>query len=100
MLRSEGLRKKLIERETRLEPTIFSADVDGNIAGAEFAQFLPATAAWRHKRVASSCNCDLDNLRPSGKYHRGDRAGFRACALGIGGVLDVAAGMNLSRFVF
>ena len=62
----------------------------------EFADSLPAAAAGRAKPLAVA---DDENFRdaPSARVAPSpDRARFGACALRIGGVLDVAAGKNLA----
>ena len=60
----------------------------------ELADFLPATAAGRHQRVAAADHAQLGDPSLARADHRRERRGFGAPALWIGGVLDVAAAVN------
>ena len=66
---------------------------------AEFAQFLAAAAAGRHQPIARAHDRRFDDPPSAGQDHRGDRAGLGAGALRIGGVLDIAAGMDAPMLV-
>ena len=71
-------------------------DMDRRRRVGEFADALAAAAAGRAEPFAVADDENFRDAPPPGERHRRDRAGFRAGALRIGGVLDVAAGENLA----
>jgi len=68
--------------------------MDAHAGVGEFANALAAAAAWRAQVLAVADDDDVDDAPLAGQRHRGDRAGLGARALRIGGVLDVAAGVD------
>ena len=60
----------------------------------EFADALAAAAAGRAKRLAVADDADFGDAPLARQRHGGDRARLGADALGIGGVLDIAAGID------
>jgi hypothetical protein len=70
------------------------AQYDGHVIGSEFAQFLAAPAAWRYESIAAADDCHFHTSAAASENHRGKGGRFGAHAFGIGGVLDIAAGVN------
>mgnify|MGYP007122341119 CR=1 FL=1 len=64
----------------------------------EFADALPASAAWRHEFLARADHDDMADATFARHDHRGNRARLGAASLRVGGVLDIASGMNQSGF--
>ena len=73
-------------------------DMDRRCSVGEFADALAAAAAGRAERLAVADDQDLGDAPLAGERHRGDRAGLGAGALRIGGVLDIAAGIDRAAF--
>ena len=93
MFRPERLGQQFAEREARAH-ALGSGDMDGRARAGEFANPLPATAAGRAEPVAVADDENFSDASFARQRHGADRARFRARALRVGGVLDVAAGID------
>ena len=89
------MRQQVVQREARAHARK-PRDMDRRRRVGEFADVLAATAAGRAKPLAIADDENFRDAPPPGARHRRDRAGLGASALGIGGVLDVAAGKDLA----
>jgi hypothetical protein len=77
----------------------FVTDMDEHVGRTEFAQPLPATAAWCHQRLASANHHGLNHPAPTCQRHCCKRACFGTSAHRIGCVLDIAASMDAAGFI-
>lgn len=93
MFRPERVGQQFAEREARAH-ALGSGDMDGRARVGEFANPLPATAAGRAEPVAVADDENFRDATFARQRHGADRARFRARALRVGGVLDVAAGID------
>ncbi len=95
VLRSERLGQELAEPEGRAH-ALRPRDVDDGRAVGEFADALAAAAAGRAERRAVADDADRSDPPAAGRGHGGDGARLGAPALGIGRVLDIAAGEDFA----
>ena len=98
MLRAERIGKQLFGREAAADARE-SGDVDRRAGRSELANALAAGAARRHQRRPVAEHQDAADGAPSVGDHGRDGACLGAGSDRIGGVLDVAAGMDDSALV-
>ncbi len=67
---------------------------DRGLRTGKLADLLTATAAGRHQALAVSDHQHRLHLGATGQYHRAERAGLGTDTLRVGGVLDIASGMD------
>ena len=73
-----------------------AADMDGRLGARELGEALAAAAAGRAWPVAAAEDEHLDDALLARLHHGGDGGGLGAAAQRVGGVLDVAAGIDAS----
>ena len=96
MARAEGMRQQRAERICG-DDAVGVDRVDRRLIGGEFAETLAAgaTGGCGSNRVGDDER--LDDFRFARRHAGADGDGFRAQALRIGGVLDIAAGIDPAR---
>ena len=98
ILRPEGCGKQFVEREGLVSASPSSPHMwIFTSALGEFADFLPAAAAWGAEHIAGADHRHFGDRRAAGHDHGGDGGGFGARALRIGGIFDIAAGVDAGR---
>jgi hypothetical protein len=72
---------------------------DGAVVGGKLAQLLAAAAAGRDGLVGHRAHGHCQHAPAACGHHHGQGRGFGAPALRVGGVLDIAAGVDAALFV-
>lgn len=93
MIRTERVRQKLGQRPGQQQLPLRVDHVNRQFRQPEFPQFLPASPAWRARRIPTH---DHDFLDPTSTtpHHGSNRARLGTGPKRIGRVLNITAGMN------